>query len=97
MAIRWSSADVARLMDETDVELTMADQHIAAARQFLDQAVRLRHLPQYMTDRMLRVTRDLDHLKHARQAVQDVRDALLRKKTAGTSSNVNPAQPPLPA
>ena len=74
MAIKWSAVKVSEAMDGVEQQVLLADQFIAEAKTKAQEAKGISNLPQYMEQRLNRLTDQLDRMEYIKGAITAIRN-----------------------
>ena len=73
MPIKWSAIQVSEAMDGVEQQVILADQFIAEAKVKAKEARRIANLPQYMEQRLNRLTDQLNRVEYIKGAIETIR------------------------
>ena len=76
MPIRWSAVRVCEAMDEVERQINLAESFLAEAKVKAEMARAIADLPQYVDQRLIRLTCDIQRIDNVRSAIEAVRQSI---------------------
>ena len=76
MPIKWSAVKVSEAMDDVERQINLAESFLAEARVKAETARAIADLPQYVDQRLIRLTCDIQRIDNVRSAIEAVRKSV---------------------
>ena len=76
MPIKWSAVEVSEAMDDVERQINLAESFLAEARVKAETARAIADLPQYVDQRLIRLTYDIQRIDNVRSAIEAVRQSI---------------------
>ena len=76
MPIKWSAIKVSEAMDDIERQIDLADAFLAEAKVKAEVARKITDLPQYVEQRLIRLTCDIQRIDNVRSAIEAVRQSI---------------------
>ena len=76
MPIKWSAIKVSEAMDDIERQINLAESFLAEARVKAEAARAIADLPQYVDQRLIRLTCDIERIDYVRTSIKAVRNDL---------------------
>jgi methyl-accepting chemotaxis protein len=76
MAIKWSAVKVSEAMDNVESQVKLAESFLTEAKARAKEARQIANLPEYMTDRLIRVISQIERMDNVKSAIESVRDSI---------------------
>ncbi|GAI87586.1 unnamed protein product [marine sediment metagenome] len=76
MPIRWSALEVDRAMSEVEAQYNLASSFLAEAEAKAEEARKIAHLPQYMTQSLARLVYTIERCSMVKDSVNTIRSAI---------------------
>jgi len=76
MPIKWSALRVNEAMDMVERQINLAESFLAEAKVKAEVARKITDLPQYIDQRLIRLTCDIERIGNVRSAIEAVRQSI---------------------
>ena len=76
MPIKWSAVKVNEAMDDVERQINLAGSFLAEATVKAEAARKIANLPQYIDQRLIRLTYDIQRTDNVRSAIEAVRQSI---------------------
>ena len=76
MPIKWSAVKVSEAMDDVERQINLAESFLAEAKVKAEVARKITDLPQYVEQRLIRLTCDIQRIDNVRSAIEAVRQSI---------------------
>ena len=76
MPIKWSALRVSEAMDDVERQINLAESFLAEAKVKAEVARKITDLPQYVEQRLIRLTCDIQRIDNVRSAIEAVRQSI---------------------
>jgi len=76
MPIKWSAIEVSQAMDDVECQINLAESFLAEAKVKAEIARKITDLPQYVDQRLIRLTCDIQRIDNIRSAIEAVRQSI---------------------
>ena len=76
MPIKWSAIKVSEAMDDIQRQIDLADAFLAEAKVKAKAARRIANLPQYVDQRLIRLTCDIERIDNVKSSIEAVRQSI---------------------
>ncbi len=76
MPIKWSAVKVNEAMDEVERQINLAESFLAEARVKAEAARAIADLPQYVDQRLIRLTYDIERIDNVKSSIEAVRQSI---------------------
>lgn len=76
MPIKWSALKVSEAMDEVERQINLSDAFLNEAKAKAEAAREIANLPQYVDQRLIRLTGDIERINNVRSAIDAVRKSI---------------------
>jgi len=76
MPIKWSAVKVSEAMDDVERQINLAESFLAEAKVKAEVARAIADLPQYIDQRLIRLTYDIQRIDNVRSAIEAVRQSI---------------------
>jgi hypothetical protein len=76
MSIKWSAVKVSEAMDDVERQINLAESFLAEAKVKAEMARAIADLPQYIDQRLIRLTCDIQRIDNVRSAIEAVRQSI---------------------
>ena len=76
MPIKWSAVKVSKAMDDVERQVNLAESFLAEAKAKAEIARKIDDLPQYVDQRLIRLTCDIQRIDNVRSAIEAVRQSI---------------------
>ena len=76
MPIRWSAVGVSEAMDEVERQINLAESFLSEAKVKAEIARKIADLPQYIDQRIIRLTCDIERVDNVRSSIEAVRQSI---------------------
>ena len=76
MPIKWSAVEVSETMDDIERQINLAESFLAEAKVKAEVARKITDLPQYVEQRLIRLTCDIQRIDNVRSAIEAVRQSI---------------------
>jgi len=76
MPIKWSAVKVSEAMDDVEHQVNLADAFLSEAKAKAEAARKIDDLPQYVDQRLIRLTCDIERIGNVRSAIEAVRKSI---------------------
>ena len=76
MPIKWSAVKVSEAMDDVERQINLAGSFLAEAKVKAEAARKIDGLPQYVDQRLVRLTCDIERIDNMRSSIEAVRKSI---------------------
>ena len=76
MPIKWSAVKVNEVMDDVERHINLAESFLVEAKVKAEVARKITDLPQYIDQRLIRLTCDIKRIGNVRSAIEAVRQSI---------------------
>jgi len=76
MPIKWSVVKVSEPMDDVERQINLAESFLTEARVKAEAARKIDGLPQYVDQRLIRLTYDIERIDNVRSSIEAVRKSI---------------------
>ena len=76
MPIKWSAVKVNEAMDDVERQMNLAEAFLAEAKMKAEAARNIANLPQYLEQRLIRLTCDIERIDNVRSSIEVVRQSI---------------------
>jgi len=76
MPIKWSAIKVSEAMDDIERQINLAESFLAEARVKAEIARAIADLPQYVDQRLIRLTCDIERIDNVKSSIEAVRQSI---------------------
>ena len=76
MPIKWSAVKVSEVMDDVERQINLAGSFLAEAKVKAETARKIADLPQYVDQRLVRLTNDIERIGNVRSSIEAVRQSI---------------------
>jgi len=76
MPIKWSAIKVSEAMDDIERQINLAESFLAEARVKAEAARAIADLPQYVDQRLIRLTYDIGRIDNVKSSIEAVRQSI---------------------
>ena len=76
MPIKWSAIKVSEAMDDIQRQINLAESFLAEARVKAEAARAIADLPQYVDQRLIRLTCDIERIDNVKSSIEAVRQSI---------------------
>ena len=76
MPIKWSALRISEAMDDVEGQINLAESFLAEAKVKAETAGKIADLPQYIDQRLIRLTCDIQRIDNVRSAIEAVRQSI---------------------
>jgi hypothetical protein len=76
MPIKWSAVKVSEAMDDVERQINLAESFLAEARLKAETARAIADLPQYVDQRLIRLTYDIERIDNVKSSIEAVRQSI---------------------
>jgi len=76
MPIKWSAIKVSEDMDDIERQINLAESFLAEARVKAEVARKIDDLPQYVDQRLIRLTYDIQRIDNVKSSIEAVRQSI---------------------
>ncbi len=76
MPIKWSAVEVSEAMDDVERQINLAESFLTEAKVKAEVARKITDLPQYVEQRLIRLTCDIQRIDNVRSAIEAVRQSI---------------------
>ena len=76
MPIKWSAVKVSEAMDDVERQINLAESFLTEAKAKAEAARAIADLPQYVDQRLIRLTCDIQRIDNVKNAIEAVRQTI---------------------
>ena len=76
MPIKWSAIKVNEAMDDVERQINLAESFLAEAKVKAETARKITDLPQYVDQRLIRLTCDIERIDNVKSSIEAVRQSI---------------------
>ena len=76
MPIKWSAVKVSEAMDDVERQINLAESFLAEAKVKAETARKIDDLPQYVDQRLVRLTCDIERIDNVKSSIEAVRQTI---------------------
>ena len=76
MPIKWSAIKVSEAMDDIERQINLAESFLAEARVKAEASRAIADLPQYVDQRLIRLTCDIERIDNVKSSIEAVRQSI---------------------
>ena len=76
MPIRWSAVEVSEAMDDVERQINLVESFLVEAKVKAETARKIADLPQYIDQRLVRLTYDIQRIDNVRSTIETVRQSI---------------------
>ena len=76
MPIKWSAIKVSEAMDDVERQINLAESFLAEAKVKAETTRAIANLPQYIDQRLIRLTYDIQRIDNVRSTIEAVRQSI---------------------
>jgi len=76
MPIKWSVVKVSEAMDEVEHQINLAESFLTEAKAKAEAARKIDDLPQYVDQRLIRLTCDIERIDNIKNSIEAVRKSI---------------------
>lgn len=76
MPMKWSAIKVSEAMDDVERQINLAEAFLSEAKTKAETARRITSLPQYVDQRLIRLTCDIERIDNVKSSIEAVRRSI---------------------
>ena len=76
MPIKWSAVKASEAMDDVERQINLVESFLAEAKVKAEAARKIADLPQYVDQRLVRLTCDIERIDNVRSSIEAVRQTI---------------------